>query len=70
MEASRARLSESQRLSRTTAVIIRETRVTIERTLEMLDIGSRPGGPDHRSRRARTGLPGASRRPAPTVRSR
>jgi len=36
MESSRARLSESRRLYRSTAVIIRETRVTIDRTLEML----------------------------------
>jgi hypothetical protein len=46
MESSRARLSESRRLYRSTAVIIRETRETIDRTLEMLGIappGEWPG---------------------------
>jgi len=41
MESSRARLSESRRLYRSTAVMIRETRVTIDRTLEMLGIAPR-----------------------------
>ena len=37
IEASRARLTVSRDLCRSTAVIIRETRVTIERALEKLD---------------------------------
>lgn len=45
MEASRARLNESRRLCRSTAVIIREAHVTINRTLEVLGIGRPPDVP-------------------------
>ena len=45
MEASLARLNESRRLCRSTAVIIREAHVTINRTLEVLGIGRPPHVP-------------------------
>jgi len=53
MESSRVRLSESRRLCRSTANIIRETRVTIERTLKILDSGP-PNAPYHRQKRSLT----------------
>jgi hypothetical protein len=40
MEASQARLAASRRLCLSTAILIQETRVTIERTLERLDTRS------------------------------
>jgi hypothetical protein len=40
MEASQARLTASRRLCLSTAVIVRETRATIDRALEMLDTRS------------------------------
>ena len=64
MEASRARLSESRRLCRSTAVIIRETRVTIERALEILDP---PYAPDHRQKRLLNPRYSHYRRWVPTV---
>jgi hypothetical protein len=39
VEASRARIAASRRLCLSTAVIIREARLTINRTLEILGIG-------------------------------
>ena len=42
VEASRARIAASRKLCRSTAVIIREARVTISRTLENLGIGLPP----------------------------
>jgi len=66
MEASRARLSESQRLSRSTAVIIRETRVTIERALGILDPGP-PYAPDRRQKRLLNQRYSPYRRSVPTV---
>ena len=43
IEASRVRLSESRRICQSTAVIIRETQVSIERALQMLGIDSPRG---------------------------
>ena len=59
MEASRVRLATSRKLCQSTGVIIRETRVTIERALEILD-NPHPDGPDDRPKRARSSLSGAS----------
>jgi hypothetical protein len=56
MESSRARLSESRRLYGSTAVIIREARVTIDRALEMLGIAPTEGI----DKKARSGLLPAS----------
>jgi hypothetical protein len=39
MESSRARLAASRKLCLSTAVIIREARLTINRTLEVLGVG-------------------------------
>jgi hypothetical protein len=46
MEASRARLVASRKLCLSTAVIIREARITINRTLDILGIGFRPNAAD------------------------
>ena len=43
MEASRARLAASRRLCLSTAILIQETRVTIERTLQKLEPRSQVG---------------------------
>ena len=51
MEASRARVVASRKLLVSTAVIIREARVTINRTLEMLGIGLPPDAPGDRHKR-------------------
>jgi hypothetical protein len=45
MEASRARVVASRKLCLSTAVAIREARVTIKRTLELLGIGLPPKVP-------------------------
>jgi hypothetical protein len=45
MEASRGRVVASRKLCRSTAVIIRETRVTIDRALEKLEGRSGLGVP-------------------------
>ena len=69
IEASRARLSESRRICRSTAVIIREARVTINRTLEMLGIGFPPDS-DNWQKRAGSHVPRGSLRrwePAPQL---
>jgi hypothetical protein len=51
MEASRGRLVASRKLLVSTAVIIREARVTIYRTLEMLGIGLPPDASGDRHKR-------------------
>jgi hypothetical protein len=48
MEASRYRLAISRTLCRTTAVIIRETRETVDRTIERLDPRPEAGSADKR----------------------
>lgn len=45
IEASQARLTVSRRLCLSTAVIVRETRATIDRALELLDARSDPDAP-------------------------
>ena len=70
IESSRARLSESRKLCRSTAVIICETRVTIGRTPEMLRIGPPPDARDDRPKTARNGLPDASLTSAGRLRQR
>jgi hypothetical protein len=51
MEASRARIVASRKLCVGTAVIIREARITINRTLEVLDIGLQSDPPGRLRRR-------------------
>ena len=51
MEASLARVVASRKLLVSTAVIIREARVTINRTLETLGVGLPPNAPRDRHKR-------------------